>query len=734
MSVATSARGHNASSPPVIAAGFGARGHRVQFYEDESFLVKAVARLIGDGLGGGDAGVIIATAPHLREIENLLIAGVPDLDALRKGGQYVALDAVDVLSEFMAGEMPDQTRFKSSVGEVIRRAALASPRGYVRAYGEMVSVLWSEGKRDATLALEDLWNDILRAHQVSLCCGYSLNDFSADTDGEVLLKVCAKHALVAPAESYTELATEQERLNSIIHLQQQAKALEVESAGRKQAERALNLRERELTDFLENAAEGLHRVGADGRIVWANAVQLRMLGYSAEEYVGSPLATLFERPEVFEEFWRRLTQGEVVYDFPAALRCKDGAVKQVLIHSSILWEEGKFIYTRCFIRDVSDRVRLEGELERRHAELAQADRQRNEFLAMLGHELRNPLSAVLNALTTARRNEAGAEPSVEIAWRQAGQLARLVDDLLDIGRITQGRISLRKKPVLLGRIVEQAADDARFLVQARRHDLMLSIEPDIRVEADPARLCQVVFNLIDNAAKYTAPGGRIDVTVRSTGQEAIVCVRDTGVGIAGDMLPHVFDLFAQAESTLDRSYSGLGLGLTLVKRLVEMHDGRVAVRSDGIGRGAEFELSLPMLPSSNSNAQALAELAPQASQAARVLIVEDNPDVCETLVMLLESFGHSAEAVEDGLSAIKSVDAGVYDAMLVDIGLPGLDGYEVARRIRALPHTESMILIALTGYGRDEDRRRALSAGFNHHLTKPVDVDRLQSILARKQK
>ena len=416
----------------------------------------------------------------------------------------------------------------------------------------------------------------MKTHALSLCCAYPLHSFGADADASLFMKVCAQHTPVLPAESYTALPTPAERLRAISLLQHKAKALESEKAGRKEAEKSLHLRQKELSDFIENAVEGLHQVGPDGRILWANPAQLRLLGYSADEYIGHQLAEFYVDRKRFDEFWDRLMRREIIYDFQAALRCKDGSIKHVLIHSSGMWEDGKFLYTRCFIRDVTERVELEQELKVRLAELAQADQRKNEFLAMLGHELRNPLSAVLDAIATAQLDQARRDRALAIARRQTDQLAGLVDDLLDVGRITQGRIALKKEPLQVGSIVKQAVEEAHCLVEPGQHQLSVMVSSqaeNVQIEADPARLRQVIANLIHNAAKFTPPGGRIDVLADRDDHEVVLRVRDSGIGIAPDLLPHVFDLFKQADHSLDRSHGGLGIGLTLVKRLVEMHGG-----------------------------------------------------------------------------------------------------------------------------------------------------------------
>jgi two-component system CheB/CheR fusion protein len=337
---------------------------------------------------------------------------------------------------------------------------------------------------------------------------------------------------------------------------------------------------------------------------------------------------------------------------------------------------------------------------------------------------------VRNAIVTARLDAPRRDRALEIAGRQADHLACLVDDLLDVARITQGQITLKKRRVSLAGIVERAVETARPLLDERRHAITVSLpRREVQLDGDATRLEQVLVNLITNAAKYTDPGGRIEITAERLGAEVAVRVRDNGIGIAPHVLPRVFDLFAQADRTLDRTQGGLGIGLTVVRHLVELHGGRVEAKSAGLGRGAEFIVYIPALRDVEDARESSAEIAPKG--VARVLLVEDNVDAAESLVLLLEVLGHRVRVVHDGAKALEVAEANPPDVMLIDIGLPGIDGYEVARRVRRYPELRNVVLIALTGYGRDEDRREALTAGFDHHLVKPVDPGALLALVAR---
>jgi PAS domain S-box-containing protein len=387
--------------------------------------------------------------------------------------------------------------------------------------------------------------------------------------------------------------------------------------------------------------------------------------------------------------------------------------------------------------DFLQRIRAEEALREHADELAalnsalkDADRRKDEFLAMLGHELRNPLAAVRNAVAIASLDEAHRGRALEIARRQTEQLGRLIDDLLDVARVTQGRISLRKQWISLAEIIRRAIDSTQSFIAGRGVVLDTSVSEDpMLVDADPVRLEQVFVNLLTNAGKYTDAGGRISVDTEQRANTVAVRVRDTGIGICGDLLPRIWDLFAQSNQSLDRSHGGLGIGLTIVRRLVELHGGRVEAHSEGPGMGSEFVVILPLLPmQSTETVQPAAENF--AKRGVRVLLVEDNPDAAESLTMLLELLGHRVRSAPDGVAALDAARANPPDVMLVDIGLPGIDGYEVARRVRQEPSIKDTVLVALTGYGRDEDKQNAMAAGFDYHLVKPIHPDALNGLVS----
>jgi len=365
--------------------------------------------------------------------------------------------------------------------------------------------------------------------------------------------------------------------------------------------------------------------------------------------------------------------------------------------------------------------------------LRSADRRKDEFLATLGHELRNPLAPILNSLEILKLSgaaaEGGAAQACAVMERQVSHLNRLVDDLLEVSRITRGVIEVKKEPQDLVAIVKGAVDTSRPLVDGMRHELRVVAPPEpVVVAGDAVRLTQVFSNLINNAAKYTNHGGHITVSIDRDQDDAVVSIKDDGIGIAPGLLASVFDMFMQVDRSTRRAQGGLGIGLTLVKSLVGMHGGRVEARSDGPGLGSEFVVRLPMIRTA-ANAQAVTGRV-QSLPPRRILIVDDSRDGGESLSMLLRVLGADVSLVHSGRAALQAVESFRPDVVLLDIGMPGMDGYEVARRIRANSDNRGILLIALTGWGQDEDRQRSAAAGFNHHLVKPADIDQLRQLLS----
>ena len=383
--------------------------------------------------------------------------------------------------------------------------------------------------------------------------------------------------------------------------------------------------------------------------------------------------------------------------------------------------------------DVTDSVLARQAAERLTDELRHAQRTKDEFLAMLGHELRNPLAPIFTAIELWR--DRAPDPANarlrDVIERQARHLGMLVDDLLDVSRITQGKVELKRDRVNIGQVVGKAVETVSPLVEKLRHRLNVHVDGALDVLGDPARLVQVFANLLTNAAKYTDAGGEIAIDAKRDGNDVVTTVRDTGRGISPDVLPHVFDMFVQGSQGSDRSLGGLGLGLSIVHNLVALHGGTIAAHSDGADRGSTFVVRLPLAPALVEQRRDTLEQEPlvKRERAGRVLVIDDNEDAAIMLAEVLEAIGYACRVAHDGPSALAIARTSTFDVMLVDIGLPAMDGYEVARQMRELPQGDRVRLIAVTGYGQPDDRSRAFAAGFDDHLVKPVDIAALQQVL-----
>lgn len=453
-----------------------------------------------------------------------------------------------------------------------------------------------------------------------------------------------------------------------------------------------------------------------------NEAAVRHSGYSREEMLRctKPELGFWVAPEQRDDLLQQLLSNGQARDFEVTFRTKTGEERQLLTNSEVITYEGEPAVLSVSV-DITERKQLE----------TQRAARRDEFLAIVSHELRNPLGAITNALGVVDRLATSQDlrNAAGIIGRQATRLTRLVDDLLDVARVTSGKIALRLEPVDLRELVERCARGLREAGRARDH--RLEIEGDsVLVRGDLVRLEQVVNNLLDNALKYTASGGEIRLITERVGDDGVLRVRDSGEGIRAELGVRVFDLFVQEPQALDRSRGGLGLGLALVKQLVELHGGSVSMASRGRGHGSEFVVRLPA-SAVPAEPEPTAEPAPGSARnrRRRVLIVEDNADAREGLRLLLTYAGHEVETSEDASSGLDKLRSFQPEVALIDIGLPGVDGYALARMARQTPEAKATYLVALTGYGQAEDRRKALAAGFDTHMTKPVDPAKLCALL-----
>jgi PAS domain S-box-containing protein len=665
---------------------------------------------------------------------------------------------------------------------------------------------------------------------------------------------------------------------------------------RRQAEQEVRRQRGQLATFLETAALCLHRIGPDGTILWANEAELETLGYAREEYFGHHIAEFHVDQDVIADILTRLNHGEKLHEYEARLRCKDGSIKTVLVDSSVLREEGRFLHTQCFTRDITDRKRAEEALReqterlrllweaaavlltadapdamlrgllakigshlgvdtyfnymvndagdalrlascegipvetartitrlefgqsicgtvalhrqpivatyiqqtddpkaqvvksfgiRAYAcnplvsenlllgtlsfasrsrdeftsdeltflktichyvtlayerlrllnQLREADQRKDEFLATLAHELRNPLAPVLNAVQVLRL-KGSDQPEVrwsrDVIERQVEHMTRLIDDLLDISRITRNKLELRKQRIELAEVIHGAVESSRPAIEQYGHELTVTLPPDpAYLNGDLVRLAQVFLNLLSNAAKYTERGGRIWLNAERQGSDVVVRVKDTGVGIPAEKLPRLFEMFFQVDRSLERSQGGLGIGLSLVRRLVELHGGRVEARSEGAGKGSEFIVRLPILVEKpTATHEPTRNGVKEATTARRILVVDDKRDSADSLAMLLRLTGNEAYTAYDGVEGVEAAERFRPELVLLDIGMPRLNGYDACRRIREQPWGKTIVLVALTGWGQEEDRRRTVEAGFDAHMVKPVDPTALMKLLA----
>jgi PAS domain S-box-containing protein len=496
-----------------------------------------------------------------------------------------------------------------------------------------------------------------------------------------------------------------------------------------------------LAAIVESSDDAIVSKSLDGTIRSWNLGAERLFGHSAAHAIGrhisliSPPERLSEEDRIIE----RLKAGERIDHFETERLAADGRRLVVSLSiSPIKNGAGEVIGASKVARDVTHQRQTEAQLRRLAEDLAEADRRKDEFLATLAHELRNPLAPLSNALAVMKR--AGDDPAVvlrarDTMERQLAQLVRLVDDLLDLNRITHNRLDLRKQPVDLASVLQQALEASRPLAEAARHTLHVTLPDEaVYVHADPARLAQVFGNLLNNSSKYTRPGGVIDLVVQREGAQVSVSIKDSGIGIPPDQLERIFEMFAQVEHVDHAAGGGLGIGLTLVKRLLQMHGGSIEARSDGEGHGSEFIVRLPTIDAPAQVAQPTAAPTEEPTEvlAQRVLVVDDNADSAESLAMLLQMWGHEVFTAHDGEAAIHAADAHRPEVVLLDIGLPKINGHDVCRHIRAQPWGRDIMLVALTGWGQDNDRRRSHEAGFDGHLVKPVGPDALLALLTSR--
>jgi PAS domain S-box-containing protein len=523
-------------------------------------------------------------------------------------------------------------------------------------------------------------------------------------------------------------------------------------------ERFLRDRQNARYDALvESAPDVILNVDGQGIIRLANPAAAKQFGYPADELVGKQMTLLFESENAWLDIWRSVSSGTASpHPAEVLVRRKDGTLRYFEV-SAARWQDGTRTFVTAILRDVNDRRDAEIALRKSEREsrasakalaelnevlkesgkaLNAVDRRKDEFLATLAHELRNPLAPLRNGLQLlklAKDDASLIERTRHMMDVQLGQMVRLIDDLLDVSRINNDRIVLSKELTSLDKVIRQAIETSAPIIDAQQHKLSIDIPAqEITLEADVIRLTQVFANLLNNAAKYTPRGGTIGIEVEPQDDSVAVRIIDNGIGIPHEMLARVFDMFMQVDNSLERTHGGLGIGLSLVKRLVQMHGGTVEAYSEGTtGGGSEFVVRLPTVerPTVTELPRVRkVEAAPELTRR-RILVVDDNQDSATSLAMILGMMGHETKTANDGVEAIEVADEFQPHAALLDIGMPKLNGYEAARRMRETKWGRDMLLVALTGWGQESDRLRSSNAGFDAHLIKPVDVAEIQRLL-----
>jgi signal transduction histidine kinase/ActR/RegA family two-component response regulator/KaiC/GvpD/RAD55 family RecA-like ATPase len=808
-------------APLLDWSGMNEHEHFVQFYETDTFLLDSLSGSMGAGLKEGDACIVVATREHREGLDERLRAYGLDVAAARASGQYVSLDASEVLSKFMVDGEPDAERFAEIVGGLVERTAVGRPR--TRIFGEMVALLWADGQCEAAIRLEELWNNLRQTRTFSLFCAYPMNGFDGEAHTNGLSDVCSGHTRVIPAESYTGLTNADDRLRTIIQLQQKARMLEAEIAERKEAEDSLRAVKDELevqVDDLRRLHEmsvkltSMHDIESVLQEVLRSALAVQdtdlgllslrdpereglnvkvSSGFDEEflkqiEFVppgGGACGTCYEQRS-------RVVVEDVEVDpiFATYREAARGAGFRACHSTPLITRRGRIIgvlsthfrqphrpserearlmdlYARM-AADIIENARLhhqmQVELEERRqllvreqmarAEAENANRLKDEFLATASHELRTPLTAIIgwtHMLRHGTLDEATATRALDTIERNAQSQAQLVEDILDVSRVITGKLRLNIEPVDAASVINAAIDSVQLAADSKDIRLAVTLDPSARyVAGDANRLQQVVWNLLSNAIKFTPASGHVEVRLERAkdAADAQIRVSDTGEGIDPDFLPFIFDRFRQADGTSTRRHGGLGLGLALVRHLVELHGGTAQADSHGKGRGSTFTIRLPLAPTHEqrtksrrrettaslwSKDEAAARVKPLPSlDGARVLLVDDDQDTLNTLAAILTEYKAEVQIAASAAHALEILEWYRPDVLVSDLAMPNEDGYELISKIRARDGEsgKQTPAVALTAYVRVEDRARALSAGFNMFVPKPVEPRELITAIA----
>ena len=590
--------------------------HAVQFYDGEDFLADAIASFIAAGIAAGQSVVVFATEAHLGAFTTRLAAQGFGLAELCQAGRLTLRDARQTLDAFMSGTMPDAHQFERTVAPVIEHAAARGNHGVVRAYGEMVDVLWKDGQTLAALRLEELWNDLADRHSFSLLCGYAMGHFYKEAHGDDFHEICRRHREVILTEPFSQLDAAARSLE-IARLQQRARTLEYEIEQRQELEAALRealagarraeLSSLQLAAIVESSEDAIVSKDPDGVVTSWNEAAERMFGYSAAEMIGQSIRRIIpaDRQSEEDDVLRRVRNGETVNHYET-IRCrKDGSYIHIsLTISPICDRDGRIIGASKIARDISERKQLEAEREallaREQAARTQAEeanRMKDEFLAVLSHELRTPLNAILGWTQVVqgwRSDPATIRRALEVIDRNARAQAHLVDDLLDVSRIVSGKLQIAFDRIDLTSVLSAAVDGIRPAARDQGVELDVAVGEGAQwVMGDADRLQQVISNVLSNAVKFTPAGGQVAARLDRDWRQPRIVITDTGEGISPAFLPYVFDRFRQADGSAARQHGGLGLGLAVARHIVEAHGGTIVAESAGEGLGSTFTIRFP---------------------------------------------------------------------------------------------------------------------------------------------
>ena len=747
--------------------------HFVQFYEADPPLLDSLSGFIGGGLAAGDVGIVVATREHREGLEQRLRAAGLDLDAARAAGTYVALDAEDTLAQIVIDGVPDAGRFAEVIGGKIARTARDGRR--VRVFGEMVGLLLSRGHADATIRLEELWNDLRRTHAFRLFCAYPLAQIEGNGLAHPIAEVCARHSrVVSPRRRPSDVATHERlgelevQVEDLRHLHETSvrltSMLDVESVLREVLRAAMAVHETRLglLSLCDGERPGL-RLGVHAGLDDAFLRHVETVppgGGACGTAYAERRRVVVEDTEVdpvFAAYREPARQAGFRACHSTPLISRRGATIGVL---SVLFAEPHRpsdremrlmdLYTRIAADSIESarlHEQLQQELEDRRESLARehtaraeaesANRMKDEFLATVSHELRTPLNAILgwsHILRSGKPDEATVSRGVEVIERNAQTQAQLIEDILDASRVITGSLRLNRGPVDLAGVINAAIDSVRLVAEGKGVQLAVILDPSARhVTGDASRLQQVLWNLLANGIKFTAAGGRVEVRLERVDGQAQITVTDTGEGVAAEFLPFIFDRFRQADSTITRRHGGLGLGLAIVRNLVELHDGSVRAESAGEGYGSSFIVRLPLArPAEGIRPDAGNGGAAPALRGVQILVVDDDQDALDMLTLVLTEAGavvRTATSAAEALALLRWIRP---EVLVSDLAMPDQDGYSLIRNLRATERHSGRETpaVALTAYVRVQDRARAVAAGFNVFVEKPVDPEELIAVLA----